>query len=113
MRILLGVLPSFQNKSFLVAHLGNACISAYLKKNIPDIVINNLDLRVSQEVREIWGADDLPQITVKNTFVSDIYDLPIIASLIYNYQKNKSLKEVLEPNIEVITKWAFESTFIK
>jgi radical SAM superfamily enzyme YgiQ (UPF0313 family) len=112
MRLLLSVLPSFQNKSFLVAHLGNACISAYLKKNLSDLVVNTLDLRVAQGVREIWGADDLPQITTKNTFVSDIYDLPLIASLIHNYQKNKSLKEVLEPNLAVITRWAFErSTF--
>ncbi|GIW22294.1 MAG: hypothetical protein KatS3mg068_1301 [Candidatus Sericytochromatia bacterium] len=29
--------------------------------------------------------------------VSDIYDLPLIASVIKNYQDNKTIKSILEP----------------
>jgi radical SAM superfamily enzyme YgiQ (UPF0313 family) len=108
MRVLLSVLPSFQNSSFLVAHLGNACISAYLKKYIPDISVETFDLRVAPEVKEIWGPANLPQITFKNLFVSDIYDLPLIASVIKQFQQGKSIKSILEPDAEVASRWSLE-----
>ncbi|GIW22295.1 MAG: hypothetical protein KatS3mg068_1302 [Candidatus Sericytochromatia bacterium] len=41
MKILLSVLPSFQDNDFLIPHLGNACISAYIKEKIKNIEIRN------------------------------------------------------------------------
>ncbi len=108
MKLLLSVLPSFQNSSFLVAHLGNACISSYLKKFRPDLQIRSLDLRTDQNANHIWGPANLPQITFKKLFVSDIYDLPLVISLITKFQKHKSMRHLLEPDPEIAIKWALE-----
>lgn len=108
MKVLLSVLPHFQNKSFLVAHLGNACISAYLKEKITDIDVQTLDLRTAEGAEEIWGDSFLPQITFRKDFVSDIYDLPLIASLITQYNKQKSMRSILEPVSDVVFSWSLE-----
>ncbi|MFN8578437.1 MAG: radical SAM protein [Candidatus Sericytochromatia bacterium] len=108
MKVLLAVLPYFQNSSFLVAHLGNACISAYLKEKISEIKINTIDLRTEPEVEEIWSAKYLREITFKTNFVSDIYDLSIIAWVISQYNKYKSMRHILEPNQEIVYNWSKE-----
>ncbi|MBC7475511.1 MAG: B12-binding domain-containing radical SAM protein [Candidatus Sericytochromatia bacterium] len=108
MRVLLSVLPSFQNTSFFVAHLGNACIAAYLKKYLPDIQVNTIDLRSDSECKNIWSSSDLPQLTFNKTFVSDIYDLPIIADLINKFEKYHTIRATLEPTPEVISNWALD-----
>lgn len=107
MRVMLAVLPYFQNTSFIVPHLGNACIAAYLKKYLPDIKLNSLDLRTDKESKELWGAN-LPQLTFKKTFVSDIYDLSVIASLITKYNRYKSIRNIIEPEKNIVMEWAFE-----
>lgn len=107
MKVLLAVLPYFQNTSFTIAHLGNACISAYLKKHEPQLEVKTLDLRTFADLKNSWTAKDLPQITYTKLYVSDIYDLPLIASLITNfYEKNSFV-----PAKEVVTKWSLERGF--
>ncbi len=108
MKVLLAVLPSFQSRSFLIPHLGMACLKAYLKTNIQEITVNTIDLRIVKGTDDIWGPEDFPQITFKKTFVSDIYDLPLIASLIYKYKKYKSIKEIMEPELNVVSRWSLE-----
>ena len=108
MKVLLSVLPHFQNKSFLVAHLGNACISSYIQEKSPHVDIKTIDLRTEPDVNEIWGDSFMPQITYKKDFVSDIYDLPLIASVITKYNIHKSMRHILEPVSDVIFHWALE-----
>ncbi len=108
MKILLSVLPYFQNKSFLVPHLGMACISAYLKEKISDIQVKTIDLRTEPDVNDIWGDRFMPQVTTRKNFVSDIYDLSLIASLITQYNKNKSMRHIQEPISDVVFQWCFE-----
>lgn len=108
MKIHLAILPYFQNKSFLVPHLGLACIKAYLSKYSPDDTIKVSDFRVLDDSKHIWKSSDVPQITSKYTFVSDIYELPIIASLIDKYLKNKSLKNILEVSKDEVYQWSMD-----
>lgn len=108
MKVLLSVLPYFQNSSFLVAHLGNACISAYLKSKIEDIDVKTLDLRTESDVEQIWSAKYLREITFQTNFVSDIYDLSLVAWVISQYNKHKSMRYILEPNPEIAYNWATE-----
>lgn len=107
MKVLLAVLPHFQNTSFTVAHLGIACISAYLKKQEPSIDVKTLDLRVFSDLKNAWTSKDLPQITYNKLYVSDIYDLPLIASLITNFYENGSFV----PSKEVVSRWSLERGF--
>jgi radical SAM superfamily enzyme YgiQ (UPF0313 family) len=106
MKVLLSVLPYFQNSSFLVAHLGNACISAYLKSMITNIDIKTIDLRTEPDVESLWSSKYLREITFKTNFVSDIYDLTIISWVISQYNKHKNMRAILEPNTEIIYNWA-------
>ncbi|MFN4152080.1 MAG: B12-binding domain-containing radical SAM protein [Candidatus Sericytochromatia bacterium] len=111
-KLLLSMMPSFQSVNLLVPHLGNACIKAYVKEKLPDVIVNTLDLRPYSIDHDIWGPEYTPQITSKNTFVSDIYELPIIASLITRFNKDKTLSSLLKNNNEVIEDWAFERTIL-
>lgn len=106
MKVLLSVLPYFQNSSFLVAHLGNACISSYLKSMITNIDIKTIDLRTEPDVESLWSSKYLREITFKTNFVSDIYDLTIISWVISQYNKHKNMRAILEPNTEIIYNWA-------
>lgn len=108
MKVLLSVLPYFQNSSFIVAHLGNACISAYLKEKDKDIDVTTMDLRTLEEIKDIWSTKYLREITFKTNYVSDIYDLPLIAWVISQYNKNKTMRSILEPNPEILYNWAKE-----
>jgi radical SAM superfamily enzyme YgiQ (UPF0313 family) len=108
MKIHLAILPHFQNKSFLVPHLGMACIKAYVSKYSTDTTIKVSDFRTYEESKYIWSSDDLPQLTSRYTFVSDIYELPIIASLINKYLKYKSLKSILDVSKEEVYQWSMD-----
>lgn len=106
MKVLLSVLPYFQNSSFIVPHLGNACISAYLKEKDPDIHIDTIDLRTAEGIKDIWSTKYLREITFDTNYVSDIYDLPIVAWVISQYNKFKTIRSILEPNPEIVYNWA-------
>lgn len=110
MKILLSVLPSFQSGGFLIPHLGTASLKAYIKKYLPSTMVNTIDLRTYQGAEEIWSPEDFPQITIRKTFVSDIYDLPLIASLIYNFKKYQDIDKLLELNQEIVSKWSMDRT---
>lgn len=111
-KLLLSMMPSFQSVNLLVPHLGNACIKAYVNEKMPHVVVNTLDLRPYSLNKDIWGPEYTPQITSKYVFVSDIYELPLIASLITRFNKNKTLSELLKNDKEVIEDWAFERTIL-
>ncbi len=108
MKVLLAILPSFESRGFLIPHLGIACLKAYLAEKLPDVVVNTIDLRPENGAGEIWGDDDMPQITFKKTFVSDIYDLPLIASLIYRFKKYSNITSLINPEPKVVSRWALE-----
>lgn len=112
MKILLSVLPFFQDNNFLIPHLGIASISAYIKEKIKNIEIKTIDLRIDKEANSIWGNSTLPNITFKNQYISDIYDLPLIASVIKNYKDNKNIKSILEPNETQVKLWSLERAFL-
>jgi biotin synthase-like enzyme len=109
MRILLSVFPLFQdaNSNYHNAHLGNACIKAYLKQYYPDLVINTIDLRNFPGIERVW-AFNLPVFSFSQLFISDIQDLPLITSLVQNYRKNKNVVQLLEPDHELAARWAME-----
>ena len=111
MKVLLAVLPSFELKNQCLPSVGLACIKAYIKKYLPDITINHLDLRTRAEVQEIWRPEDFPQITIRKNFVSDIYELSIIASLIDKYRKSKSINNLF-PEQDIISRWAYDRTIL-
>ncbi len=108
MKVLLSVLPAFQSRSFLIPHLGIACLKGYLKEHKPEVIVNTLDLRTFPGVDDIWGPDEFPQITFKKIFVSDIYELPIIASLINNFNKFGTLDSLMKPEKSVVSRWSLE-----
>lgn len=112
MRILLAVLPCFQSDNFILPHLGIACTKAYLKQNIPNITVNTLDIRINKGIEELWSPEDFPQITMRKTFVSDIYELTIIASLIQKYLKFKSIKDILDPDYDVVKEWSIDRSIL-
>ncbi|MFN8671481.1 MAG: radical SAM protein [Candidatus Sericytochromatia bacterium] len=111
MKIILSILPSFELRRLCFPSAGIACIKAYLKKNLPNIEVTTIDLRTQPESLEIWRPEDFPQITIKKSFVSDIYELSIIASLITNYQKFNSISKTF-PAEEVIEKWSYDRTIL-
>jgi len=109
MKILLSVLPNFQSYNFLLPHLGNACLKAFLEKNLDNsFSIKTLDLRLNKNIENIWSPNETPQITYKKLFVSDIYEFPLIISLIDTFHKYKSINSLLTPNKDVVTPWALE-----
>lgn len=111
MKVLLSILPSFEQKSYCLPSTGLACIKAYLKKYSPETDIKIIDLRTEKETHEIWRPEDFPGITIRKSYVSDIYELSILASLIHNYKKNQSISNLF-PSTEVISKWAYDRTIL-
>mgnify|MGYP007044027294 CR=1 FL=1 len=94
-KVVLSMLPAFQSVNLLVPHMGIACLKAYINDKLPNIEVKTLDLRPFAPKREIWCPSDTPKITIRKNYVSDIYELPIIASAIYKYQKHKNIKDLL------------------
>lgn len=111
MKVLLSILPSFEQKSYCLPSTGLACIKAYLKEKSPETNIKLIDLRTEKEVHEIWRPDDFPGITIRKAYVSDIYELSLMASLIHNYKKTKSITKSF-PSKEVIEKWSYDRTIL-
>ena len=111
MKILLAVVHSFELRSLCFPSAGIACVKAYLRKYRPNDQINTLDLRTQPDALEIWRPEDFPQITIRKSFVSDIYELSIISSLINNYKKTMSLGKIF-PNLDVIDKWAYDRSIL-
>jgi hypothetical protein len=112
MRILLAVLPYFQSEGFVLPHLGIACIKGFLNKFLPNVKVNTLDLRINNEIEDLWSPEDFPQITIRKTFVSDIYELTIIASLIEKFLKSRTINAILEPDYEVVKEWSFDRSIL-
>jgi len=110
MKILLSVLPNFQNKRVLLPHLGNACLKTFLENNLDESFnVKLLDLRGNkEEIKNIWSDGESGQLTYKKMFVSDIYELPLILSIINNFQKNRNINNLLNPNKELVSNWALE-----
>lgn len=111
-KVLLSILPSFESFNLLVPHLGIACMKAYIKKFKPDCLVNTVDLRIYKKNKEIWCPEDFPQITTRKIFASDIYELPLLASLIDKFKKKVNLNELIEPDYKTVFDWAVDRTIL-
>jgi len=105
--LLLVIHPFFSTGEMLLPPLPLARTVALLKK-AGWKKVDYLDFRTDPDCQGIIGPEIKPLLTYRYQFVPELYELPLIISLLEKYSKKEDLTKVGEKETEIITKWALE-----